>query len=55
MGGMAASRKLTISVDGGSDKMDGLSSIDLDQSYQRLTFTAIQAATDAGIDVYSLG
>lgn len=55
MGGMASSRKLTVSVDGGSDKMDGLSSVELDQSYQRLTFTAIQAAADTGIDVYSLG
>ena len=52
---MASSRKLTVSIDGGSDKMDGLSSVELDQSYQRLTFTAIQAAADTGIDVYSLG
>lgn len=53
MGGMSSSNKLTVSVAGG-DKFDGLSSFDLDQNYQAITFTAIQAGTGAGINAYKM-
>tara|TARA_Y100001937_G_scaffold124545_1_gene189490 strand:+ start:1090 stop:2928 length:1839 start_codon:yes stop_codon:yes gene_type:complete len=54
MGSMSSSNKLTVSVSGGSDKFDGLTSIDMDQDYQRLKFT-VMAAGGSGNDCYALG
>ncbi len=54
MGSMSSSNKLTVTVSGGSDKFDGLTSIDLDQNYQRLKFT-VMAAGGSGNDCYALG
>ena len=54
MGTMSASNKLTVSVSGGSDKFDGLTSIDMDQDFQRLKFTVL-AAGGSGNTCYALG
>lgn len=54
MGSMGSTNKLTVNAPSG-DKFDGLSSIELDQDYQRLTFSVMKVAAGTGIDCYALG
>ena len=54
MGTMGTANALTVNAPSG-DKFDGLTSIELNQDYQRITFSVMKASTGLGIDCYALG